>query len=80
MNASRLQQVSGVPTDRMGCSSISLMQTVQPLRAPMKFADSHLILPASLELLALFRFSESRSYLICHHTRLLRNLSTFTLC
>ena len=43
----------------------------------MKFADSHLILLASSKLLASFRFSESRSYLACHHTRLLRNLSTF---
>jgi len=44
------------------------MQPVLPLRAPMKFADSHLILLASSKLLQPFRFSESRSYLACHHT------------
>ncbi|MGF6960829.1 hypothetical protein QFZ97_006785 [Paraburkholderia youngii] len=50
------------------------------LRASMKYADSHLIPCTSLKLDGAFRFSESRSYLVCHHTRLLRNLSTFTLC
>jgi hypothetical protein len=46
----------------------------------MKSADPRLILLASSTLFESFRFSESRSYLVCHHTRLLRNLSTFTLC
>jgi hypothetical protein len=45
----------------------------------MKFADPHLILTASSRLERVFRFGESRSYLACHHTQLLRNLSTFTL-
>ncbi|OJB36295.1 hypothetical protein BGV57_24755 [Burkholderia ubonensis] len=58
----------------------ALLQPVLPLLAPMKYADSHLILLASSKLVASFRFSESRSYLACHHTRSLRNLSTFTLC
>jgi hypothetical protein len=57
----------------------TLLQPVLPLRASMKFADSHLILSASSKLVSAFRFSESRSYLVCHHTRLLRNLSTLTL-
>ncbi len=56
------------------------MQPALPLRAPMKFADSHLILLASSKPVTSYRFSESRSYLACHHTRVLRNLSTFTLC
>jgi hypothetical protein len=81
MNASRLQQFSCVQTDRMGCSFISgLVAAVLLLRASMKYADSHLISCASSKLDGAFRFSESRSYLVCHHTRLLRNLSTFTLC
>ncbi|ANB72222.1 hypothetical protein AYM40_07485 [Paraburkholderia phytofirmans OLGA172] len=58
----------------------ALLQPVLPLRAPMKFADPRLILTASSKLERVFRFGESWSYLACHHTRLLRNLSTFTLC
>ncbi len=58
----------------------AFLQPILPLLAPMKFADSHLIPLASSKLFTLFRFREPRSYLVCHHTRLLRNLSTFTLC
>ena len=52
----------------------ALLQPILPLRAPMKFADSHLIHHTSSTLLMSYRFSESRSYLACHHSRLLRNL------
>jgi len=45
MNASRLQQISGVwQTGWAAALYPASVQTVQLLRAPMKFADSHLIL------------------------------------
>jgi hypothetical protein len=48
MNASHFQQFSCVPTDRMGCSSISaLLQPILRLLAPMKYADPLLILVTS---------------------------------
>jgi hypothetical protein len=67
-------------SDRQGWAASlypGLLQLVLPLRPPMKSADPHLIPFASSTLWKSFRFSESRSYLACHHIRLLRNLSTF---
>jgi len=55
------------------------MQSILPLRAPMKSAGPRLILLTSSKLLVTFRLGGPRSYLARHHTRLLRNLSTFTL-
>jgi hypothetical protein len=46
-----------------------LLQPVEPLRPPMKSADSHLTGYSSLTLSRSFRFRESRSNLSCHHTR-----------
>ncbi|BFG80280.1 hypothetical protein PTKU46_83140 [Paraburkholderia terrae] len=63
-----------------GVHTISLEAPRRLLLAPMKYADSILIRPASSKLVLPLRSIESRSYLACHHTRLLRNLSTFTLC
>ncbi len=54
-----------------------LLQPVEPLRLPMKSADSHLTGYSSLTLSRSFRFRESRSNLSCHHIRSLRNRSTF---
>src|SRR5476649_1052167 len=72
MNASRLRQCFVCSDiDRVGCSYISaLLQPILPLRAPMKSADSHLIAGTSSKLGNQFRFSESRSDLSCHLTRL----------
>ena len=75
MNASRLQQFSCVLTDRMAASLYpGLLAARTAAAAPMKSADLHLIPSAVSQLLEQFRFSRSRSYLACHHTRLLRNL------
>src|ERR1700736_1329305 len=70
MNASRLREFSCVLTDRMAAGLYpALLQPIPPLRATMKSADSRLIPLPSSKLFRRFRFSESRSYLVCHHIR-----------
>ena len=70
MNASRLRRVFVLATNRRVAALYPALLQPDVLRAPMKSADSHLIQPTSSKLLIGSRFSESRSNLFCHHTRL----------
>ena len=73
-------QAPCVQTSRKWVADVypGLLQSILPLRLPMKSADSRLTGYSSSTLSRSFRFGESWSYLSCHHTRSLRNLSTFT--
>lgn len=72
MNASHLRQffVCSNMTERLAAMYPALLQPSGWLWAPMKSADSPLITQTSSKLGNTFRFSESRSDLSCHYTRM----------